>query len=249
MRPIDVNFDFTTDTPGFWNGFWASDDDVLGHAGADPDLRSPTLREYHRLLWSRPLPNGETMQLSRDPDGSLSWNGMRFASDSITTSFRFDHTCTRALLAEVAASMGMTEYRAFMEDYHRRAYTIGGAIIFPKHQPSMNQARGRSPKIRDRWDLTLECIRRYYAGEDSPLSEACARDRVFLDLFVDFDGYVEFFLLQDCLNPDGSVRFRLGSGDFTSDPLPATVDEYLSWIDSQLSFVSSRNRRIEALFA
>ena len=245
MHGIDVHLDLTSDTLGFWDGFWASGDDVLGRAGADPDLSSPTLREYHRILWSRPLPNGQAVQLEKDPRGYLSWNGMRFGSDSITASFRYRRT--RPLLAEVAKTMGMEEYRAFMGDYLRRAYTIGGAIIFPKHPSSLNQARGRSPKICDRWDLTLECIRRHYAGEESPLANACARDRAFFDLFVDFTGYVEFFLLQDCLNPDGSVRIWLGDGAFTSDPLPATVDEHLSWIDSQLTFVSARNHRIEAL--
>ena len=36
---IDITFDFRSDTP----------------AGEDPDARSPTLRRYHQLLWSKPL--------------------------------------------------------------------------------------------------------------------------------------------------------------------------------------------------
>lgn len=39
---IDVAFDFRTDA-----------------GGKDPDSHSPTLRRYHRLLWSKPLPSGE----------------------------------------------------------------------------------------------------------------------------------------------------------------------------------------------
>jgi hypothetical protein len=29
--------------------------------GGDPDSTSPTLRSYHKLLWSKPLPNGQTL--------------------------------------------------------------------------------------------------------------------------------------------------------------------------------------------
>ena len=40
--------------------------------------------------------------------------------------------------------------------------------------------------ICDRWDLTLECIRRFYAGEPTPLDSALKKSRVFFELFVDF---------------------------------------------------------------
>ena len=52
---IDVTFDFTTDTPGFWDGYWEGNDG-LGYGKADPDNASPTLQKYHQMLWSRELP-------------------------------------------------------------------------------------------------------------------------------------------------------------------------------------------------
>lgn len=52
--------------------------------------------------------------------------------------------------------------------------------------------------ISDRWDLTLECIRRYYNGEDSPLYNVFLNDKAFFDLFVDFKGYVDFFPASGC---------------------------------------------------
>ena len=75
-------------------------------------------------------------------------------------------------------------------------------MIFPKHPSSMNQNKGTNRKISDRWDLTLECIRRYYNGEESPLYKTINRDKEFYDLFVDFKGYVDFFFLQDCVSED-----------------------------------------------
>ncbi len=59
---IDTDFDFTTDTPHFWDGFWERKGG-LGYCGNDPDSRSPTLRRYHSILWSRELPDGRKMEL------------------------------------------------------------------------------------------------------------------------------------------------------------------------------------------
>ena len=43
---IDITFDFRSDA-----------------RGKDPDAYSPTLNAYHRILWSKELPNGEVMEL------------------------------------------------------------------------------------------------------------------------------------------------------------------------------------------
>ena len=47
-RPIDITFDFRTDTP----------------EDRDPDALSPTLRSYHKILWSKPLPDGKPFDLN-----------------------------------------------------------------------------------------------------------------------------------------------------------------------------------------
>ena len=39
---IDTTFDFTTDSQGYWDGFWDRNDG-LGCSGCDPDSKSPTL--------------------------------------------------------------------------------------------------------------------------------------------------------------------------------------------------------------
>lgn len=238
---IDITFDFTTDTPKYWDNF--QNDNVLGGGGADPDAVSKTLQNYHQLLWSKPLPNGEHMNLASGKGSNyLTWKNFRFGSDSILASFRYIRY--REMLEEV--SKRVPKYEEFIESFIHKTYTIGGSIIFPKEN-SINRARGVNPFIKDRWDLALECIRKYYKNEDSPLYETLVMNKEFFDLFVDFKGYVDFFFLQDCVSEDyKTVIFWIGDGDLSKNPMPKSVDEYLLWIDKQLDFVSKRNRRIES---
>ena len=241
MIQIDTAFDFTTDTSGFWDGFWERNDG-LGGGGADPDSSSPTLQKYHRSLWSKELPNGKTMNLQMG-SGSyyLTWEQFRFGSDSIIASLRYRKY--GYMIEQV--KQRVADYQKFYEDFLHKSYTIGGTIIFPKHPASMNQNRGTNRLISDRWDLTLECIRRYYVGEHSPLSDTIERDKVFFDLFLDFKGYVDFFLLQDAVSSDYTkVHIWCGNADFSCDGLPQTIDEYFKFLENELAFLEKRNSRI-----
>jgi len=222
MSDIDISFDFRIDS-----------------FGKDPDSSSPTLKAYHQALWSKPLPNGQMLNLTSDRCSYLRCGDMYFGSDSITASFRYN----KKLLDLVSQSVpSVTDY---IEDYLHKAYTIGGMIIFPKHPWSMNQARGCSKKICDRWDLTLECISRYFKGETSPLDAVMLRDKAFFDAFVDFKGYVDFFLLQDCVDENYRVKLWLDTPLFESNPIPKNAEEYCRWINAQLDFVKMRAKRIE----
>lgn len=240
---IDIAFDFTSDSPHYWDSFW-DNNNGLGAGGSDPDSASKMLQQYHQLLWSKPLPNGEYLDLKMGIGANyLTWRDFRFGSDSIIASFRYERY--RGMIEQVKRAV--PDYRAFMESFLRRTYTIGGMIIFPKWRGGINQSRGCNPQIKDRWDLTLECIRKYYQGEKSPLYDTLVKDKPFFDLFVDFKGYVDFFYLQDCVSNDySSAEFWLGDGEFTYKPLPQTVSDYLTWIECELQFVEKRNKRIQA---
>ena len=214
----------------------------MGIGAIDPDSYSPTLQEYHRLLWSKELPNGEMMDLKKGKGTEyLTWKDFRFGSDTIIVDFRYQKY--REMHEQVKRIV--PDYKAFVESNVRRAYTIGGTIIFPKHVNSMNQRKGTNRMISDRWDYTLECIRRYYVQEESPLSKVIERDKDFFDLFVDFKGYVDYFLLQDCVTDDyRAVTFCEGNGDFTEDGLPKTLEAYMSFLDKEYAFLEKRNQRI-----
>ena len=255
LRDINIATCFVDDSKGFWDGFWERRNG-LGAAphSADPDSASATLRVYHQALWSRTLPNGEAMDLQKGKGSDyLTWNGMRFASDSIATQHRYIKCA--GVINEV--SKQMEDYHQFVYDTTRFTYTMGGMIIFPKLRGSMNQDRGTNPYISDRWDLTLECIKRYYGQSENdnrqfnPLWKTIKRSEEFFNLFVDFNGYIGFFLLQDFVDGNGNViRFMPdyfdGNGNFTKKyPVPQTAGEYLQNIEAQKGIISKRNVRIQ----
>ena len=241
LKDIDVNFDFTSDTKGFWDGFWERNDG-LGSGGADPDSKSETLRLYSQLIWSKPLPNGELMELETGRSRFyLKWKDMYFGNDSITATFRYYRN--RPLLEKVKSVV--PDYHKFVETYLRKLYQIGGEVILPSAVGGINQTRGFRSDIRDRWDLTLECIRRYYLGEQSPLKDVLEKNKAFFDLFVNFKGYVDFFFFQDLVDQSCSkVLLWLDTPLFIKNPIPQTVNQYFDFINKEIDFVERRNQRI-----
>jgi hypothetical protein len=182
------------------------------------------------------------LEAVRDSNYYLVWKDFDFGSDSIIVELRYKKYMH--VIDKVADKVGDIE--AYYENLVRRSYTIGGMIIFPKHINSMNQMRGTCSKISDRWDLTLECIRRYYIDEKSPLSSVIGSDKEFFDLFVDFKGYVEFFFLQDCVSDDYSeVDIWCGDTSFEKSGLPVTVDDYFEFIRKEHEFLDKSNERIK----
>ena len=123
-------------------------------------------------------------------------------------------------------------------------------MIFPGNRvdglQTINGARGFNRKIADRFDLTIEAIRRHYAGEDSPLSAVFSRYSAFFALFVDFSGFVEFFLLDDLVDQSaGRVRFFTDFDGFQSRPVPNDLQEYERYLLNASEFLTARNERIE----
>src|SRR5690606_30133904 len=91
--------------------------------------------------------------------------------------------------------------------------TIGAYTIFPNNRidgkHTINGARGCNGLIDDRFDLTLECIRLCYLGQQSPLYNPLLRYKNFFDLFENFTGYIEFFLLDDLVDENQQIKFYL----------------------------------------
>lgn len=229
-EPIDVTFDFRTDTPRY--------------PKTDPDALSPTLRRYHKKLWSKPLPGGTLFTLVDTKPKAYLYHQSELgefwlASDTVIPSFRRENRIAHVLEAipqEVA-------------DFVTIGYTIGAMMLFPGDvrdgKMTINGARGFHPRIKDRFDLTVECIRRHYHGGTSPLSAVLARYSDFFSLFRDFQGFAEFFLLQDLVSPDfARVLFFTAFDDFTTSPVPTSIESYRAYRDRACAFIEARNARI-----
>lgn len=225
---VDTTFDFVADA-----------------GGRDPDRYSPLLRRYHRALWSKPLPGGQLFELNEDKrhhvlvhDSEL--GEFRLTSDTMNPTFFVWES-----MRPITSSLSEEEQTAFQT----ATKSIGGMVVFPGNQIerkwTINMARGCLRSIADRFDLTLECIRRHYAGEDSPLETTLSRYADFFGLFRDFKGYTKFFLLDDLVNDDGSVRFFLPFADFgTTSPFPGDLDEYRAYREAAMAFIAARAERM-----
>lgn len=240
---IDTSFDFRTDTP----------------PGQDPDAFSLTLRRYHQVLWSKPLPSGVRFDLNALSRGRLRHSSElgEFVLSSDTVIPTWENWSTRSWPAASSVIGELSEEEK--EEFATKRHTIGGRMVFPGNRvdggQTINMERGVNPKIRDRMDLTLECIRRYYLGETNHPEKAVQRFgstlqryAEFLALFQNFTGYVDFFLLQDMVTSDCSeVKFALPFDDFASSPFPRDVNAYREYRRNSIEFIEARNRRIDEL--
>lgn len=225
--PVNVNFDYRDDSNG-----------------KDPDSASPSLRAAHRALWNKELPNGAHLTLNDSGPDYLHArvNELEFAlgSDTIATS----HPGSRA--ADVRAAIG----EETIEQFRRDAGKLGGRMVWPVrriHQPTINQARGTRAKISDRIDLTLDSLRLWYhdSTTDTPLTDVFEN---YADWFGQFgsgaagwQGFIDFFLLEDILDEEGKVKFFASN---TPTAIPKDAGDFKRYLDAQLEFVNARNQRI-----
>ena len=227
---IDPTFDFRSDTP----------------PNKDPDAFSETLKLYHMVLWSKQLPSGQLLDLTNERAGTYLYfptgeTGLNLTSDAITHTYR-DTVKLQSIIKDVPSDV--------MDKFYNSSFAVGGYILFPGGKrdgfQTINQARGCNLKIVDRFDLTLECIRRQYLGINNPLANTLSGYWDFFELFGDFRKYVEFFLLHDLVDSSFErVKFHLPfDEEFPSRPFPKTIDEYLHYMNNTLTFIQRRTDRM-----
>lgn len=246
---------------------------ATGYFHRDPDAYSDRLRDCHRTLWSKQLPDGRPFDLQQEGRGLVDrTSGLYLSSDAAVPVWERWGEVQGFL--EATQEQLLADGRGSVHDLGWRLYDMGGMVLFPGYQVdrlwSINQAKGCTrSRIADRLDLTLECIRRYYADRldlsdadaafpahydgVNPLGSVLHRYRSFFDLFGSFEGYVSFWLLDDLVVRDDAgprVNFLLprtenGPYDFTRElALPVTSDEYFGYLVAADDFVDKRNRRM-----
>ena len=223
---LDVEFDFSKEAKG-----------------RDPDRHSPTLIKYHRMLWQKPLKDNKLFDLTFSEKNRLTHSSdlgvFELSSDTIGHTYR-----KWKRMAHIIKQIPKSDIDSFLKSCR----TMGGYIFFPANKMNgntINQERGTNTKIRDRWDLTVECIRRHYVGGESPLSNTLVRYSDFFSLFSNFKSYVKFFHLQDVVSDDfKKVKFFLPFDDFQRVPTPKTKEEYIAYRQAVMLFINQRNTRI-----
>lgn len=211
--------------------------------GGDPDSTSPTLKNYHKILWNKTLPNGTKFELTDKKSGTYLYHyselgEFNLGSDAITHSYR-NQTRKKWLTSQIPAEV---------DELFEIGSTIGAYTLFPKNKIdnkfTINQARGINTFIDDRFDLTLECIRLFYIGQTNPLYDTLLRYGNFFKLFETFENYVDYFLLNDLLDDKKQVKFYLSFDNFKTKPNFKNVDDYLIYKNKVTEFVQLRNERI-----
>lgn len=160
------------------------------------------------------------------------------------------------------------DWQKFIWCYLQKANTIGGFILFPRHRNSINQFRGSKP-ISDRFDLTLECIKRYYDknNQENPLYKVLQKDEEFFKMLGrkenGFKNYVDFFLLNPWVEEDEKHNYHvknllhnnekeneernvktLDNWDFSQEPLPQDSDEWWIFYRNIMNRLDARNQQI-----
>lgn len=125
---IDTAFDFRSDTPE--------------RPRADPDSDSPTLRRYHKILWSKPLPRGALFTLDDTQRGAYLYHcsdlgEFWLGSDAVMQTFiRWPE------MRHITEQLSPAEN----DEFYALGYTIGGMMVFPGNQidrrMTINQALG-----------------------------------------------------------------------------------------------------------
>lgn len=234
--PIDTELDFRLEV-----------------GGRDPDTHSSTLKQYHQILWNKTLPNGKSLQITTANSkyllGTCEDISIDLSSDSIINSL------IKPLTNNEKTSFIINECILEADQVRKLGSTIGGFLLFPRKKIdgklTINAARGFNRNLADRFDLTLECIRLHYLRLNSPLKNDLERYSDFFNLFTDFKGYVQFFLLDELVNESYTeVKYFTNlSQVFLNSPLPKDKVEYLTYLENSLKFVKLRNERIKRWYA
>ncbi len=209
----------------------------------DPDNDSPKLYKIQSLLWNKEISKNITLNLSIFNKNS----GRLLLKNNLTDNLSSDRMCPHYVGKYNGKLDGwLSEFEK--EKFQHKVRTIGGHIVFPAHRKdgfTINQARGVNRKISDRFDLTLECFRRFYINEQSPLTSTLKRYSEFFKLFRDFKGYTDFFMLQDFIENETKVKFLLPFDDFNRSALPENKEEYVNYMNATIKLIDKRNERIK----
>ena len=209
------------------------------------NIESITLKKYHMLLWRKMLPNGKYFLLHDCVKTVYLFLWIDKKNNYPISSYPIAQTYLKLEDMDLIKKISKEEFNSFLTVGN----TIGGFIIFPSNKiddlPSISEECNTNSQICNRFDIILECIRRYYNRGNSPLQETIKRYKKYFNLFTSFKGFCEFFFLQDITSENyKKIDFFLPFKKFEENPFPKTVDEYMLYKNKIMNFIRNRNVRI-----
>lgn len=268
----------------------------------DPDYECRRLYEFHGRLWKKQrtnnIPdvficdksiwlklNGNNITLKSDSFISIGWHYVKLqtvinkAKNKIKEEYidKEINNIDQELKKKRKCKSDFSLWKNFVWLYLQKANTIGGFVVFPRQRSSINGQRGLNPHINDRFDLTLECIRRYYEKREqsekdynfNPLYNIFNKGiniDFFDDIFGSFKKYIDFFLLNSWVKEDEEHHYHvknllhtsknkdkernmqiLDNWDFNQKPLPQDEDEWWTFYRNIMKRLDVRNQQIAKL--
>ena len=250
----------------------------------DPDYECKRLYEFHGVLWNRQCENNpnipsvniceqsiwlklnnENITLKSDSFVSIGWHYKKLQDVINKAKEKLDEESIDKEIKLISPELkerrqydeSFSLWKKFIWLYLQKSNTIGGFIVFPSHVNSINQMRGTKAEISDRFDLTLECIRRAYKqnefirNSNNPLFGINDQDKEFFNMFGSFENYIDFFFLQDWVDDNYKVKNLLNNeplDDYSfseSNPLPTETDEWWTFYKNLMDRLDKRNTRIK----
>lgn len=222
----------------------------------DPDSKCEKLyKDFNSLFFQGKLPNDETIDgvkiVERHNDKGESYWETVVNVGSGRIGLGMDYIGPSIYWAQ-KAGLRDEEILGFISI----SRTIGGHLIWPrwiydgekyvKDLSSINMARGGEDGVFDRIDFTLLYLKLWYEGEhkDNRVFSAFDSNRIWLEKFVDFDSFIDYFKLDGFANNLSSFDFDNTTYDeLQADSkvfIPDSKEEYERYVEGCNYLISAR---------
>lgn len=211
----------------------------------DPADFSAKLAQYQILLYTKPLPSGGFLKLRANKFNQVEAELPSGESILLTSMPLIHQACFEADNHELLSKLPQSQVDIML----RTLVTSGNYMLIPA-QP-LNGYRlddfRKNPRIGNRIDLYLECVRRQYAGEPSPLDDILNPFKPWFELFLSFKQFVEFFYLGNLYDPKLKKIhfFKTFDPDFPINLDPETGSSSMLVLSHSVIFAGSRGQAQE----